>query len=611
MSHAPVADAAMRRPAPSLPNLVSGQSSEFRVAGLPVYDHRSALRWLWSHSRLSPWVLLTALIGVALTALRNVGTPVLIGAAFAEVASDDRSWGGLVRIAVGLILVNVIGNLADLMGQYSFTTLGARVQRQARQELTVSLLGKSQTFHNRQRIGDLMARTTNDVRLLWGIYEPGASIILDNALTLVFSTVAIGLIDPRLLLGPGLFIVVGGITLGIYARQLNPLVIEQREAFGRANATLNEAVSGIETVKASAQEAQEERKFVRGATIVRDLAVQVGQLQARYYPLLVLAVATALGAIQGFWLFSRGEIGIDALIAFLLLMATYRFPAEISIWTISVVQQGFAGVRRIIELITTRTELDERPDGHVARVRGEIVFEDVTFGYGGKPVLDGLSFRIEPGQTVAIVGQTGSGKSTLTQLVNRTYDVTSGRILVDGIDVREWNLDSLRSQIGQIEQDIFLFSRSVRDNIAFGAPPGTTEEEILDAARGAQADGFVRHFKDGYSTEVGERGVSLSGGQRQRLAIARALLTDPRILVLDDATSAIDSATEDEIQLALRKVQHGRTTLMITHRLSQIRWADQILVLDNGRLLDQGTHDDLLERCGFYRRIFSRYAAAA
>jgi len=605
------AEESRRRPPPGAASPDPQRLSEFRVEGLPAYAYRTTLHWLWSHNLRSPWVMLAGILGVLLTTSRNVGTPIVIGLAFTEVTSDDGTWDGLVRIALILIAINVVGNLADVVGAYSFSVLGARTQKEAREELTVSLLGKSQTFHNRQRIGDLMARATNDIRALWNIYDPGASIFLDNIMTVILSTLAIGLIDPRLLPAPGIFILLGGMTLAIYARQLNPLVIEQREVFGRTNATLNEAVSGIETVKASAQEAQEARKFVQGATSVRNVAVAVGQLQARYYPLLILAAATALGATQAFWLFSRGELGVGELTAFLGLMLTYRFPAEISIWTISMVQQGMAGARRIIELIQTNTELDERVDGHVAAVRGEITFEHVSFGYGGRPVVEDLSFRIEPGQTVAIVGQTGSGKSTLTKLVNRTYDVTAGRILVDGIDVREWNLDSLRSQIGAIEQDIFLFSRSIRDNIAFGAPPGTTEDDIVAAARGAQADGFIGQFRDGYDTETGERGVSLSGGQRQRIAIARALLTDPRILILDDATSAIDSATEDEIQLALRQVQHGRTTLMITHRLSQIRWADQILVLDGGRLIDQGTHEDLMDRCGVYTRIFSRYAAAA
>jgi ATP-binding cassette subfamily B protein len=243
-------------------------------------------------------------------------------------------------------------------------------------------------------------------------------------------------------------------------------------------------------------------------------------------------------------------------------------------------------------------------------MRGEIEFRDVSFTYpdpehgtDGECVLEDISFKVKPGQTVAIVGQTGAGKTTLVKLINRTYDVTGGQVLVDGIDVREWNLASLRSQISMIEQDIFLFSRSIADNIAFGKP-GAGPEEVEAAAGAAQAHDFIQSFDESYETVIGERGVTLSGGQRQRLALARAFLTDPHILILDDSTSAIDSATEDKIQRAVATAAKGRTTFLITHRLSQIRWADLIVVLRKGRIAAIGRHEELMKTSEAYARIF-------
>jgi ATP-binding cassette subfamily B protein len=248
--------------------------------------------------------------------------------------------------------------------------------------------------------------------------------------------------------------------------------------------------------------------------------------------------------------------------------------------------------------------LDQNSAGYSGVMRGDIEFRGVTFAYPtGEMVLQDASFKVSPGQTVAIVGQTGAGKTSLVRLVNRTYDVTAGKILVDGVDVRDWNLASLRSQISMIEQDIFLFSRSISDNIAFGKP-GAEAGEVATAARSAQADGFVETFEKKYETVIGERGVTLSGGQRQRIAIARAFLTDPRILVLDDSTSSIDSATEDGIQRAIAAAAKGRTTLIITHRLSQIRWADLIIVLRKGRIAAIGNHEELMKSSEAYSRIF-------
>ncbi len=330
-----------------------------------------------------------------------------------------------------------------------------------------------------------------------------------------------------------------------------------------------------------------------------------GDVEARYIALLLFGLTLAAGFLHAMLLYRQGLIEVGDVVAYMGLLNLFLFPTFVSIFAYSQVSLGMAGAGRILDLINRRDELDRNPAGYKGEMRGEIEFREASFSYpGGDPVLQGVSFQVLPGQTVALVGQTGSGKTTLSKLINRTYDLTSGQVLVDGIDVRDWDLDALRRQISFIEQDVFLYSRSLKDNLAFGRPSATFEE-LEATARAVQADGFIKGFRDSYETIVGERGVTLSGGERQRIALGRAFLTDPRILILDDATSAIDSATEDQIQRAIFRAAEGRTTLIITHRLSQIRWADLIVVLKKGRIADIGSHDQLMGKSEAYRRIFT------
>jgi ATP-binding cassette subfamily B protein len=533
----------------------------------------------------------------------------LTGAAFNAVLQGDAAHNQLLTIAFILLAIILLQGTCDLSARFSAEILSKRLARDSREELYISLLGKSQTFHNRQRVGDIMARVSNDMTELSNMISPALDMIFNSFGSLAINIIFIGFISSQLLLVPLLYTFVFLIALRFYSRQLHPISNAMREQFGATNAVLNEAVAGIEVVKATAQEKQEIQKFSTSARRYRDFFVTNGKIQGRYLPTLFLGIALALAFLHGLFLVSTHQLSIGGLIAFMSLMANLRFVTFMSTWSFSMVQLGIAGASRILSLMKEETELDENENGYTADMHGDIEFENVTFGYGDVPILKDISFHARPGQTIAIVGQTGAGKSTITKLVNRIYDINGGRVLIDGVDVRDWNLDSLRSQVSTIEQDVFLFSRSIAENIAYGLDHKGDRAAIEAAARDAQADEFIQSFKEGYETEIGERGVTLSGGQRQRIAIARALLTDPRILILDDSTSAIDSATEDEIQKAIRRVLQGRTTLLITHRLSQIRWADSILVIRRGELIDQGTHTELLARCETYRRIFSHYDA--
>jgi len=578
---------------------------EFTVVGEYHYNRSSPVRWIISHLLRYIHLIIGFILAVIVTNALYALIPVLTGFAFNDVLQGNRS--GLVNISLILLGIVLIGGCLDLSARFFPELLGKRFARDARAELYVSLLSKSQTFHNRQRIGDIMARAANDMSQLSNMVVPGFDIVFDSFTSLAVTLIFIGLLNPLLLLTPLLFTASFLIALRYYSRKLNPVSNSMREQFGEMNAGLNEAVTGIEVVKATAQEGQEKSKFERNARRYRDYFIQNGRIQAWYLPPLLLAIAMVGAFLHGLLLVTHNQLSVGSLVAYMGLMVLLHFPAFNSNWAFSLVQLGVSGAGRILAILDEETELDENEDGHAGQMRGDIIFEHVSFSYGGTPVLKDISFHASPGQTVAIVGQTGAGKSTLTKLVNRIYDADEGRILVDGIDVRDWSLDALRSQISTIEQDIFLFSRSIRENIAYGLGQKATQEAIEQAAQDAQADGFIRSFKEGYDTVIGERGVTLSGGQRQRIAIARALLTDPSILILDDSTSAIDSATEDEIQKAIHRLLQGRTTLLITHRISQIRWADKILVLKRGELIDQGTHAELLERCDTYRRIFAHH----
>jgi ATP-binding cassette subfamily B protein len=583
-----------------------GSLREFQVESAHSYNVKGPVRWIISHLLRYPVLPLIMSIAAVVNNFAYSYIQVFVGRAFDLISAPGFQLSVLIYIILGILAFAVGQGITGILGNFSMEFLAQRIERNSREELYLSLLGKSLTFHGRQRIGDIMARATNDVKALNLMFSPGLNLIIDSVLALVIPVIIIGMIHPWLLLVPLVFTVLLIVTVMDYNRRLKPVSIAQREQFGVINAGLTEAVAGIEVVKANVREHYEWNKFTGDARTFRDYFIRQGVIQARYWPMLMFSLCWGAGFFHALLLWRQDLVSLGEVVAFMGLFGTLRFTTFISIFSFNLVQLGIASAKRILRMIKTESELDQNLSGISKPIQGEVVFKNVSFDYDGAQVLKDISFHVLSGETVAIVGLTGSGKTTLTRLINRIYDTGSGHVLVDGVDVRDWSLESLRSQISTIEQDVFLFSRTLRENISFGFADAEPKE-VERAAREAQAHEFVMAFPDGYATKIGERGVTLSGGQRQRIAIARAFLTNPRILILDDSTSAIDSSTEDQIQRAMRRISSERTTFIITHRLSQIRWADRILVLRNGELADQGTHEELMTRSPEYRRIFDRY----
>lgn len=567
-------------------------------------DRTHPVRWIWSHASRYWWIIIMIFLGALGNAALAAVVPVLTGQAFNAMLAENPDTSVLLPLVLTIGGSQIIRGVLQLGRNFGAELMAQKIERDIRDELYLSLLGKSMTFHNLQPVGDTMARATNDVREINYMFSPGINLVVGSFLFLVMPFFFVEQYSPWLVLTPAIFAIGYFIALWRYLKDMAPVTDEVRGSFGDMNTHLSEALDGVEIMKGAAQEGSEIERFVTNARRVRNAFVRQGDLEARFFPALLLGLAYAGGLVHALLLFRAGTITVGAVVAYFGILRMLEFPTFTSSFAYTQISLGVSSARRILELINRETNLDQNAAGYAQPMRGEIEFRDVCFEYNeGEKILDGITFKVKPGQTVAIVGQTGAGKTSLVKLINRTYDSPCGEVFVDGVSVRDWNLAALRSQISMIEQDIFLFSRSVADNIAFGKP-GAGREEVESAAKSAQADDFIQTFEQGYDTTIGERGVTLSGGQRQRLALARAFLTDPRILILDDSTSAIDSATEDRIQRAIGAASKGRTTLLITHRLSQIRWADLIIVLRKGRIAAMGSHEELMQTSEAYSRIF-------
>ena len=561
--------------------------------------------WILAHLfyKNNKYIVIIVFVTTIITANLSSLILVIIGLAITDFLNGDQS-----RFLYYIILILVLGIGTPILRLVNFLlreVLAQRMERDTRKEFLENLLGKSQSFHEKQKTGDIMARATEDVRMLNFLVSPALSLIFESFSSLVVPIIYIIIFYPsQLAIAPIIFTILFLFALRNYNKKLGPVTIQLRTEFGEMDDKLNETLTGIELIKSTAQERQQSQKYLIHAGKYRDAYIQEGKIQAKYTPLLILAIAITIGLAQSIYLYYQGILTIGEIIAYMGLFALLRFPTNISIFIFALVKLAQASSNRLLEVMNKETEIDENIEGKQKDLEGKIKFENVSFKYPEdvNPVLKNISFEVNPGQTLAVVGATGSGKTTLTKLISRLYDVSEGKITIDGIDIRDYSLKSLRSQISYIEQDVFLFSTSIFDNISFGRV--SSLEEVIEVAKQAQAHDFISRFPKGYDSEVGERGVQLSGGERQRIAIARAFLANPKILILDDSTSAIDSETEDKIQEAINNILRDRTTILITHRLSQIRWADKIIVLKKGTIEAVGIHEELLKTSEEYRKIF-------
>ncbi len=487
--------------------------------------------------------------------------------------------------------------------------LGQRFVLEVRLRAYRHLLRQSLSFFEARRTGDIMSRISNDVNTVEDMVVHGVDTIITDSLTVIGTVVIILMMNWKLaVIGMApLPVFLVGVT--IFARVIRPLYERIREELGDINSRLQESLEGIQVVKAFNREGHEYQRFETDSTEYYRASVKGIWLWSTFFP--AMGFLTTLGLIGVIYFGARMTVHGDAspgqIVAFLAYMQHFYNPIRSLVRVHNVFNRALASLARIFQLLDEQPEIETRPGApDLPRAGGRVEIDDVSFRYQtGEMVLENVSVTAEPGETVAIVGRSGAGKTSLVNLIPRFYDPLRGRVLIDGIDIRDVTLDSLRSQIGIVLQDTFLFNDTVRNNIRYGRLDAT-DEEIEDAARRAYADEFIQELPEQYETFIGERGVKLSGGQKQRIAIARALLADPRILILDEATSLVDTEAEQLIQRALEELRQNRTTFVIAHRLSTVRDADKIIVIAGGQIVEEDSHEQLMARNGVYAEMYNR-----
>ncbi|MET0511313.1 MAG: ABC transporter ATP-binding protein [Thermoleophilaceae bacterium] len=550
------------------------------------------------------------LVALTLATAAALAPPYLAGRAI-----DDGIRGGDTDALTVIVILFVAAAVLNWVATYAQTFLinwiGQRTLQDLRIELFAHLQRLSIGFYSRNKTGVLISRITNDVQALDQLVTEGIATLFSSTLMLVGTAAILIVLDPGLALITFLtFPILLGASVAFRLTSSGAYRLT-REKIAGVTAYLQETLSGVRVVRAFGQEPRHKKRFAELNDEHREANMKTVYLNAAYFPSVELlsAVATAGILVYGGNQVVEGAISIGVLASFVFYLQSFFDPIQSLSQLYTTYQAGMAALDKIFELLDEEPDLRDKPGAvELPRLRGEIEFDDVTFSYGGDdPALCSVDMHIPPGQTVALVGATGAGKSTLAKLVARFYDPDHGRVLVDGHDLRDVTEHSLRSQLGIVPQEGFLFSGTIRDNIGFGRPDAT-DEHVREAAQAVGAHEFIERLPEGYDTEVGERGGQLSAGQRQLVAFARAAAADPRILILDEATSNVDVRTEAQIERGLRRLLAGRTALVIAHRLSTIRGAGRIVVLDRSRIVEQGTHDELIEAGGAYAELYRDWA---
>jgi ABC-type multidrug transport system fused ATPase/permease subunit len=568
--------------------------------------------------RLLPFVtkywkgLLLALFCLITSTVASLVVPSLLRTGIDSVLSSG-SQTTIIILAIAIVASSAIRGFADYGNQYLAQVVSQQASYEMRNKIYDHIQKLSFAYHDRSQTGQLVSRGTVDVEAVRMFLSMGLLSVIQTVLLIAGITGLLIYYDWRLALITLAFVPpILWLTIFVSGR-LRPVWLKVQQLMASMNITLQESLIGIRVIKAFSRQDEENRKFSVDAKRLYDAQMHAARLTAINMPLMVffMTLPAAVVLWYGGRQYIAGTLTIGDITAFVLYLGMLAMPIRRLGFVTNMYSRTISAGQRILEILDTESEVKEKPGAiELGRLNGAVTFENVSFRYNPMAAaLNNITFSVQPGETVALLGGSGSGKSTLIHLISRFYDVTSGRVLVDGIDVRDVTLSSLRKNVGVAQQDVFLFSNTIKDNICYGVPDATMEQ-VIQATKTAQIHDFIQQLPEGYDTWVGERGLTLSGGEKQRIVIARALLMDPSILILDDSTSSVDAETERLIRQALNSLIKGRTTFVITHRLPIIRNADLILMLKDGQIIEMGKHDDLMSREGLYHQTYMAQLAA-